>query len=127
MSAREREQGMQAESVKTIYEKSKEGRRAAVLPAAEVPERPLEELIPASLLRSQPPRQLKVPGRVAVDFAVGCESVAISVLIIGAETTAPIVEAPRQARTHAPFERVECGIKLRDDRARRCRLTRVFQ
>ena len=56
MSAREREQSMQAELVKTVYEKSKEGRRAAVLPAAEVPERPLEELIPASLLRSEPPR-----------------------------------------------------------------------
>jgi glycine dehydrogenase subunit 2 len=40
----------------TIFEKSKPGRRAAVLPAAEVPELPLEELIPAKLLREQPPR-----------------------------------------------------------------------
>ncbi|HVC06652.1 MAG TPA: aminomethyl-transferring glycine dehydrogenase subunit GcvPB [Solirubrobacterales bacterium] len=47
---------MQRERAITIYERSKEGRRAAVLPAAEVPERPLEELIPAHLLRSEPPR-----------------------------------------------------------------------
>src|SRR4051794_7201871 len=46
---------MQRERAQTIYEKSKAGRRAAVLPAAEVPERPLEELIPANLLRAQPP------------------------------------------------------------------------
>ncbi|HET7053672.1 MAG TPA: aminomethyl-transferring glycine dehydrogenase subunit GcvPB [Solirubrobacterales bacterium] len=46
----------QDERVLTIYEKSKPGRRAAVLPAAEVPEPPLEELIPARLLRSEPPR-----------------------------------------------------------------------
>jgi glycine dehydrogenase subunit 2 len=47
---------MQRERAETIYEKSKAGRRAAVLPAAEVPERPLEELIPAALLRTAPPR-----------------------------------------------------------------------
>src|SRR6187399_355108 len=47
---------MQAERAQTIYEKSKVGRRAAVLPAAEVPEPPLEELIPADLLRTEPPR-----------------------------------------------------------------------
>ncbi|HMJ73195.1 MAG TPA: aminomethyl-transferring glycine dehydrogenase subunit GcvPB [Solirubrobacterales bacterium] len=46
----------QDEQVLTIFEKSKPGRRAAVLPAAEVPEPPLEELIPAKLLREQPPR-----------------------------------------------------------------------
>ena len=40
----------------TIFEKSKPGRRAAVTPDAGVPERPLEELIPAHLLRSEPPR-----------------------------------------------------------------------
>ena len=38
---------MQGERAQTIFEKSKPGRRAAVLPAAEVPEPPLEELIPA--------------------------------------------------------------------------------
>ena len=38
----------------TIYEKSVAGRRAATLPPAEVPEAPLEELIPASLLRESP-------------------------------------------------------------------------
>ncbi|HWB69053.1 MAG TPA: aminomethyl-transferring glycine dehydrogenase subunit GcvPB, partial [Solirubrobacterales bacterium] len=46
----------QAERAETIFEKSKAGRRAATLPGAEVPERPLEELIPAHLLRSEPPR-----------------------------------------------------------------------
>ncbi len=47
---------MQRERARTIFEKSKPGRRAAVLPAAEVPEPPLEELIPAKLLRVEPPR-----------------------------------------------------------------------
>jgi glycine dehydrogenase subunit 2 len=47
---------MQRERAATIFEKSKPGRRAAVLPAAEVPEPPLEELIPANLLRDEPPR-----------------------------------------------------------------------
>ena len=46
----------QDEGVLTIFERSKPGRRAAVLPAAEVPEPPLEELIPAKLLRAEPPR-----------------------------------------------------------------------
>jgi glycine dehydrogenase subunit 2 len=45
----------QDEPILTIFEKSKPGRRAAVLPAAEVPEPPLEELIPAKLLREQLP------------------------------------------------------------------------
>jgi glycine cleavage system P protein (glycine dehydrogenase) subunit 2 len=45
---------MQRERAETIYEKSKTGRRAAVLPDAEVPETPLEELIPAALLRPEP-------------------------------------------------------------------------
>src|SRR6201747_2569812 len=47
---------MQRERARTIYEKSKPRRRAAVLPDAGVPEKPLEELIPAKLLRSEPPR-----------------------------------------------------------------------
>ncbi|HEX8752234.1 MAG TPA: aminotransferase class I/II-fold pyridoxal phosphate-dependent enzyme, partial [Solirubrobacterales bacterium] len=47
---------MQAERARTIFEKSKPGRRAAVLPVAGVPEVPLEELIPAELLREEPPR-----------------------------------------------------------------------
>ncbi|MEK6252776.1 MAG: aminomethyl-transferring glycine dehydrogenase subunit GcvPB [Actinomycetota bacterium] len=46
---------MQADRAVTIFEKSKEGRRAAVLPDAGVPERPLEELIPERLLRTEPP------------------------------------------------------------------------
>ncbi len=40
----------------TIFEKSKPGRRAAVIPESGVAERPLDELIPAELLRSEPPR-----------------------------------------------------------------------
>ncbi|MFL5872901.1 MAG: aminomethyl-transferring glycine dehydrogenase subunit GcvPB [Solirubrobacterales bacterium] len=47
---------MQAEAARTIYEKSKSGRRAADLPATEVPEKPLAELIPENLLRAEPPR-----------------------------------------------------------------------
>ncbi|HEY8779785.1 MAG TPA: aminomethyl-transferring glycine dehydrogenase subunit GcvPB [Solirubrobacterales bacterium] len=47
---------MQADRAKTIFEKSKQGRRAAVLPEAGVPERPLDELIPERLLRAEPPR-----------------------------------------------------------------------
>ena len=46
----------QRERAVTIFEKSKAGRRAAVIPESGVPERPLEELIPANLLRSEPPR-----------------------------------------------------------------------
>jgi glycine cleavage system P protein (glycine dehydrogenase) subunit 2 len=47
---------MQAEAAQTIYEKSKPGRRAAALPVAEVPEKPLADLIPSNLLRSAAPR-----------------------------------------------------------------------
>jgi glycine dehydrogenase subunit 2 len=47
---------MQAEKAQTIFEKSKAGRRAAALPPVEVPEKPLAELIPANLLRAEPPR-----------------------------------------------------------------------
>jgi glycine dehydrogenase subunit 2 len=52
-SARE-ETPMQRDRAKTIFERSVPGRRAAVLPAAEVPETPLEELIPSGLLRERP-------------------------------------------------------------------------
>jgi glycine dehydrogenase subunit 2 len=41
--------------VVTIFERSAPGRRAATLPACDVPERPLDELIPAERLRDQPP------------------------------------------------------------------------
>jgi glycine dehydrogenase subunit 2 len=41
----------QRERATTIFERSVPGRRAATLPAADVPERPLDELIPARLLR----------------------------------------------------------------------------
>jgi glycine dehydrogenase subunit 2 len=45
---------MQRDEAVTIFERSVEGRRAATLPAAEVPEQPLEELIPSKLLRERP-------------------------------------------------------------------------
>jgi glycine dehydrogenase subunit 2 len=45
---------MQRDPATTIYERSVEGRRAAVLPEAGVPERPLGELIPSKLLRERP-------------------------------------------------------------------------
>jgi len=48
------ESPMQRERAVTIYERSQAGRRAAVFPKAGVPEPPLEELIPASLLRTEP-------------------------------------------------------------------------
>jgi glycine cleavage system P protein (glycine dehydrogenase) subunit 2 len=47
---------MHSEGARTIYERSRPGRRAAVLPDAEVPERPLDELIPPRLLRAEPAR-----------------------------------------------------------------------
>jgi glycine dehydrogenase subunit 2 len=40
----------------TIYERSKPGRRAFVAPELDVPERPLDDLLPARLRRAQPPR-----------------------------------------------------------------------
>src|SRR5690348_15660059 len=45
---------MQRDPATTIYERSVEGRRAAVLPDADVPERPIDELIPSNLLRDRP-------------------------------------------------------------------------
>jgi glycine dehydrogenase subunit 2 len=45
---------MQRDRATTIFERSVEGRRAAVLPAADVPETPLAELIPPNLLRERP-------------------------------------------------------------------------
>ena len=49
---------MQRDRAVTIFERSVEGRRAAAIPAAGVPEEetPIEELIPARLLRSEPAR-----------------------------------------------------------------------
>jgi glycine dehydrogenase subunit 2 len=44
----------QRERAVTIFERSAGGRRAATLPEAGVPERPLAELIPPELLRSRP-------------------------------------------------------------------------
>jgi glycine dehydrogenase subunit 2 len=40
----------------TIYERSRPGRRAFVPPPLDVPERPLDELLPPRLRRSEPPR-----------------------------------------------------------------------
>jgi glycine dehydrogenase subunit 2 len=45
---------MQREPAVTIYEKSVEGRRAATMPEAGVPEPSIEELIPGNLLRESP-------------------------------------------------------------------------
>jgi glycine dehydrogenase subunit 2 len=45
---------MQRDPATTIYERSVEGRRAAVLPDADVPEAPLDQLIPKNLLRERP-------------------------------------------------------------------------
>jgi len=42
--------------VKTIFERGKPGRRAFVCPPTDVPERSLDELIPARLRRREPPR-----------------------------------------------------------------------
>jgi glycine cleavage system P protein (glycine dehydrogenase) subunit 2 len=46
---------MQRDPAVTIYEKSVAERRAAVLPPLDVPDRPLEELIPAQMLRANGP------------------------------------------------------------------------
>jgi glycine dehydrogenase subunit 2 len=46
---------MQLEKAVTIYEKSQPGRRAAVLPELDVPDRALDELLPAQLVRRRPP------------------------------------------------------------------------
>jgi glycine cleavage system P protein (glycine dehydrogenase) subunit 2 len=40
----------------TIFERSKPGRRAFSAPALDVPERPLDELLPPALRRAEPPR-----------------------------------------------------------------------
>ena len=45
---------MQRDRATTIFEKSVEGRRAATLPQTDVPETPLDELIPQNLLRDEP-------------------------------------------------------------------------
>jgi glycine dehydrogenase subunit 2 len=47
---------LQRDPVVTIYERSVQGRRAFVAPALDVPERPLDELLPAKLRRSAPAR-----------------------------------------------------------------------
>ena len=39
----------------TIYERSRPGRRAFAAPTLDVPERPIDELLPAQLRRAQPP------------------------------------------------------------------------
>jgi glycine dehydrogenase subunit 2 len=39
----------------TIYERSKEGRRAFAAPVTDVPETPIEELLPESAIRTKPP------------------------------------------------------------------------
>jgi glycine dehydrogenase subunit 2 len=48
--------GEAADDELTIYERSQPGRRAFVAPPLDVPDRPLEELLPERLRRSEPPR-----------------------------------------------------------------------
>jgi glycine dehydrogenase subunit 2 len=47
---------LQRERARTIFERSQAGRRAFVAPEAGVPDRPLEELLPARLRRGEPAR-----------------------------------------------------------------------
>jgi glycine dehydrogenase subunit 2 len=54
VSAQLTETPQQRDRAVTIYERSQPGRRAFVAPQAGVPERPLDELIPARLRRSEP-------------------------------------------------------------------------
>jgi glycine dehydrogenase subunit 2 len=49
------ETAQQRDRAVTIFEKSKPGRRAFVAPPLDVPERPLDELVPAELRRAEPP------------------------------------------------------------------------
>ncbi len=50
------ETAMQRDRAVTIFEKGKPGRRAFTPPAVDVPERPLDELIPRALRRKEPAR-----------------------------------------------------------------------
>ncbi len=50
------ETDLQRDAAVTIFEKGAPGRRAFVAPPSGVPERPLDELIPARLRRAEPPR-----------------------------------------------------------------------
>src|SRR3979490_1021940 len=54
MSAQLSETPQQRDRAVTIYERSRPGRRAFVAPETDVPERPLDELIPARLRRADP-------------------------------------------------------------------------
>ncbi len=45
----------QRESATTIFERSVAGRRASTLPPLDVPDRPMDELVPRELLRKRPP------------------------------------------------------------------------
>ncbi len=49
------ETAQQRDRAVTIYERSKPGRRAFTPPPTDVPERPLDELLPARLRRAEPP------------------------------------------------------------------------
>ena len=51
----------QGEETPTIFERSRPGRRGTTVPRGDVPERPLESLIPARHLRSRPARLPEVP------------------------------------------------------------------
>ncbi len=45
----------------TLFEKSKPGRRGTAVPRGDVPDRPIEEMIPAAHLRAKPPRLPELP------------------------------------------------------------------
>ena len=51
-----RDNAQQADRATTIYEKSRPGRRAFTAPELDVPERPLDELLPARFRRTEEPR-----------------------------------------------------------------------
>ncbi|HSL94642.1 MAG TPA: aminomethyl-transferring glycine dehydrogenase subunit GcvPB, partial [Thermoleophilia bacterium] len=56
MSTSCREELLGREPRLTIFERSRPGRRAATIPALDVPDRPLDELVPAALRRARPAR-----------------------------------------------------------------------
>ena len=52
---------LKQDTTPTLFEKSRPGRHGTTMPAGDVPDRPLEEMIPARHLRTTPPRLPEVP------------------------------------------------------------------
>ncbi len=44
------------QAMRLLFELSKPGRRGAKLPASDVPDRPIDQLVPAEFLASEPPQ-----------------------------------------------------------------------